>query len=345
MHADGNVSEVLSPRDHHGHGTHTASTATGSPVQNATFLGKVMGTAQGMAPHARVASYKVCWDGCYNADIIAGMDQAIKDGVGIMSLSLGGLDLAYYTSPIAIGAFAAMERGVFVSTSAGNEGPGLGTVCNGAPWIMTVGASSLDRDYTAYVSLGNGQQLVGSSKYTGAGMHKPVGLVYNKGTNGSNLCLAGTLDPAAVRRKVVLCDRGENGRMEKSTVVRDAGGIGMILANTPQDGESLLADPFLLPTVMVGNMAGNKIRRYVISDRNPTAQIPPTPYRLNVRPTPVVAEFSSRGPYSPSVQILKPDVIGPGVDVVAAWAKDVPPTLFEFDKRRVEFNIISGLHF
>ncbi|PKI73648.1 hypothetical protein CRG98_005889 [Punica granatum] len=344
VHVEGNTTGVLSPRDHQGHGTHTASTAAGSPVPGAAFLGKVMGTARSMAPHARVAIYKVCWDSnCWNSDILAGMDQAIKDGVDIMSLSLGGSDMFYFDNSVTVGAFTAMEKGIFVSALAGNEGPESGTVKNGAPWIMTVSASSIDRDLPANIFPWQWTTITGLSKYAQAGLDKPVGLVYNKGIHGSNMCLNGTLDPAAVKGKVVLCDRGGNERVEKGLVVRNAGGIGMILANTQTSDRDLASDPHFLRAVMVGVTTGNTMRQYVMSDPNPIVRVTFTPYRLNVRPAPVVAKFSSRGPYNPSVQILKLDVIAPGVDIVSAWTNDAPPTKSPFDKRRVQFNIESGL--
>ncbi|OWM74396.1 hypothetical protein CDL15_Pgr013300 [Punica granatum] len=343
VHVEGNTTGVLSPRDHQGHGTHTASTAAGSPVPGAAFLGKVMGTARSMAPHARVAIYKVCWDSnCWNSDILAGMDQAIKDGVDIMSLSLGGSDMFYFDNSVTVGAFTAMEKGIFVSALAGNEGPESGTVKNGAPWIMTVSASSIDRDLPANIFPWQWTTITGLSKYAQAGLDKPVGLVYNKGIHGSNMCLNGTLDPAAVKGKVVLCDRGGNERVEKGLVVRNAGGIGMILANTQTSDRDLASDPHFLRAVMVGVTTGNTMRQYVMSDPNPTVRVTFTPYRLNVRPAPVVAKFSSRGPYNPSVQILKLDVIAPGVDIVSAWTNDAPPTKSPFDKRRVQFNIESA---
>ncbi|GFY98523.1 subtilase family protein [Actinidia rufa] len=101
---------------------------------------------------------------------------------------------------------------------------------------------------------------------------KPVGLVYTKGSSSSsNLCLPGSLEPELVRGKLVLCDRGINARVEKGAVVRDAGGVGMILANTAANGEELVADSHLLPAVAVGRKVGDVIREYVRSDGNPTA--------------------------------------------------------------------------
>ncbi|KAK7265449.1 hypothetical protein RJT34_33069 [Clitoria ternatea] len=338
--------DPVSPRDRDGHGTHTASTAAGSVVANATLLGYATGTARGMAPQARVAAYKVCWtDGCYASDILAGMDQAIQDGVDVLSLSLGSSSaVPYYFDTIAIGAFAAVERGIFVSCSAGNTGPRKGSVANVAPWIMTVGAGTLDRDFPAYATLGNGKRFAGVSLYSGEGMgEEPVGLVYfnDRSNSSSSICMHGSLDPEMVRGKVVVCDRGLNSRVEKGTVVRDAGGVGMILANTAMSGEELVADSHLVAAVAVGESEGDEIRQYASLDPNPTAILSFGGTVLNVRPSPVVAAFSSRGPNGVTAQILKPDVIGPGVNILAGWSGAVGPSGSE-DTRKTRFNIMSG---
>lgn len=340
-----NSNETESPRDQDGHGTHTASTAAGSPVANASMLGYASGTARGMAPRARVASYKVCWStGCFGSDILAGMDRAILDGVNVLSMSLGGGSAPYFRDTIAIGAFSAMERGIFVSCSAGNSGPTRASLANVAPWIMTVGAGTLDRDFPAYAMLGNSKRITGVSLYSGPGMgNKRVGLVYRNSSSSGNLCLPGTLDSKSVKGKVVLCDRGVNARVEKGAVVRDAGGVGMILANEAANGEELVADSHLLPAVAVGWKAGNLIKAYVTSAPNPTAVLSFGGTVLDVRPSPVVAAFSSRGPNIVTPQILKPDVIGPGVNILAAWSEAVGPTGLEKDTRRTKFNIMSGI--
>ncbi|GKG43444.1 subtilisin-like protease SBT1.4, partial [Tanacetum coccineum] len=94
--------------DTEGHGTHTASTAAGDVVTNA-------GEARGMATKARIAVYKICWDeGCYDSDILAAFEQAIIDGVDIISLSVGSSGSApqYYRDSIAIGSFHAVANGI-----------------------------------------------------------------------------------------------------------------------------------------------------------------------------------------------------------------------------------------
>ncbi|KAL2477334.1 Subtilase family protein [Forsythia ovata] len=163
--------------------------------------------------------------GCFESDILAGMEQAILDGVDILSLSLGGRSVPYYRDTIAIGAFAAMEKGIHVSCSAGNSGPTKSTLANVAPWIMTVGAGTLDRDFTAYATLGSGQKFTDVSLYSGRGMgEKMVEMVYSKGSNtSSNLCLEGSLDPVIVRGKVVVYDRGINARVENCVISANGG--------------------------------------------------------------------------------------------------------------------------
>ena len=140
--------EIKSARDVAGHGSHTSSTALGRRVPNANFEGIANGTATGGAPSARLAMYKVCWfERCNDADILAGYEAAISDGVNMLSVSLGGLATDYYLDSIAIGSYHAVEKGIIVSCAAGNDGPFVGTASNTAPWIFTVAASSINRLY------------------------------------------------------------------------------------------------------------------------------------------------------------------------------------------------------
>lgn len=150
-------------RDHRGHGTHTLSTAGGNFVPGANVFGNANGTAKGGAPKARVAAYKVCWPatqgGCFDADILAGIEAAIEDGVDVISISLGTQAQDFPDDPLAIGAFHAVQQGIVVVCSAGNDGPDPQTVTNVAPWMFTIAASTIDREFATYVNLGNKTQI------------------------------------------------------------------------------------------------------------------------------------------------------------------------------------------
>ncbi|KAF3787208.1 Subtilisin-like protease SBT1-2 [Nymphaea thermarum] len=331
--------ESRSPRDDNGHGTHTSSTAGGARVPGASFFGYATGTATGMAARARIAAYKVCWaSGCHSSDILSAMEKAVGDGVDVLSLSLGDKPKDFFLDHIAIGAFAAVERGVFVSCAGGNDGPLPSTVSNVAPWIMTAGASTIDRDFPAYAVLGNGRTYSGVSLYNGIPL--PATAVVNPMTG--SLCLNGSLIPEKVYGKIVLCDPGVNWESEKGAVVKAAGGVGMILANAAIYGEELITGPSILPTITVGQKNGDEIRRYATSFLNPKATIIFGITRVDVQPSPVVAAFSSRGPNPVVPGILKPDVIAPGVNILAGWTQARGPTELASDARRVDFNIVSG---
>ncbi|PKI42616.1 hypothetical protein CRG98_036998 [Punica granatum] len=339
--------ESKSPRDDDGHGTHTSTTAAGSPVSGASLFGFASGKARGMAPQARVAAYKVCWlGGCFGSDILAAMDKAVVDGVDVISMSIGGEVADYFRDTVSIGAFTAMSNGILVSCSAGNAGPSSESIGNVAPWITTVGAGTLDREFPAYVTLGNGKKYMGVSLYGGKSIsNTSLPLVFAGNVSGSlsgDLCMTGSLTPSKVAGKIVVCDRGGNSRAQKGVVVRNAGGLGMILANTEYYGEELVADAHILPSAALGKKAADAVKRYASSDRNPTATIASGGTHLEVQPSPVVAAFSSRGPNSLNPQVLKPDLIAPGVNILAGWTEAAGPTGLDSDKRRVSFNIISG---
>ncbi|WJX20852.1 hypothetical protein P8452_10347 [Trifolium repens] len=342
--------DYKSPRDQDGHGTHTAATVAGSPVRGANLLGYAYGTARGMAPGARIAAYKVCWTGgCFSSDILSAVDTAVADGVNVLSISLGGGVSSYNHDSLAVAAFGAMEKGVFVSCSAGNSGPDPVSLTNVSPWITTVGASTMDRDFPADVSLGNGRKITGTSLYKGKTMlsvRKQYPLVYMGGNSSSpdprSLCLEGTLDRRIVTGKIVICDRGISPRVQKGQVVKNAGGVGMILTNTAANGEELVADCHLLPAVAIGEKEGKEIKQYVLTNKKATATLAFLNTRLGIKPSPIVAAFSSRGPNFLTLEILKPDIVAPGVNILAAWSGVTGPSSLSTDHRRVKFNILSG---
>lgn len=327
--------DYLSPRDGDGHGSHTSSTAAGNYHTSVRIDGNAIdgGLASGMAPGAKLAMYKVCWEGargfaggCFNSDSVAAINDAVLDGVDVINYSIGGSSESDVLDPVEQAFRGASNAGVFVANSAGNSGPGASTLDHPSPWLTTVAAGTFRRAFQA-VELGNGARYVGAS--TTPSLTTPTPLVTSLSVKlasatatDAKLCVPGSLDPAKAAGKVVQCDRGVVGRIDKSFEVKRAGGVGMVMTNTSPN--SLNGDYHPVPSVHVGVDARQPILDYIAAaGASATARIVPlTAKELKAAPqVPEVAEFSSRGPsVTTEGDILKPDVTAPGVDVVAAVA-------------------------
>ncbi|XP_008809445.3 CO(2)-response secreted protease-like [Phoenix dactylifera] len=342
-----------SPRDERGHGTHTASTAGGDAVMQASYYGLAAGTAKGGFTAARIAVYKVCtFNGCSASAILAGFDDAIADGVDLLSVSLG--PSAYFRpdfdkDPIAIGAFHAVAKGITVVCSAGNYGPDASTVVNAAPWILTVAATTIDRRFESDIVLGGSNKAVSGQAINFSNLEKsPVyPLIYGgsaKSDSSSSVesashCEPGALDESKIKGKIVLCKHFQNDsqKMLKIEGLNNLGAVGAILID---DLEVAVATAYVsFPATEVSSQAAEEILTYINSTKNPVATILPTITVTKYKPAPMVAYFSSRGPSPQTSNILKPDIAAPGVNILAAWipsdSSEVPqgqkPSAFNFD--------------
>ncbi|TMW99383.1 hypothetical protein EJD97_002632 [Solanum chilense] len=344
-----------SARDDNGHGTHVASTAAGSLISGASYYGLASGTAKGGSPGSRIAMYRVCTaDGCHGSAIMKAFDDAIADGVDVLSLSLGsssGLEVEFSRDPIAIGAFHAVEKGILVSCSAGNDGPGPATVVNVAPWILTVAATTIDRDFETDIVLGGNKLIKGGGISLGNLTRSPVyplisGDLAKSSNNvvmekGARYCYPNSLDETKVKGKIVLCDNrdGYFSLNEKLTEVKKKGGIGFILID---DNARTVAPKFnSFPAAVVTEKDSNEILSYINSTKKPVASVLPTVTIANYKPAPLVAYFSSRGPTYNTHNLLKPDITAPGVAILAAWPGN-DTTEAVAGQALPLYNIISG---
>ncbi|CAN6203476.1 unnamed protein product [Urochloa humidicola] len=336
---DGNT--TFSVLDGEGHGTHTASTAAGVPVAGASLGGLAAGTARGAVPGARLAVYKVCWedDGCSSADILAAFDDAVADGVDVISASLGaGIAFDYPADAMAVGAFHAAARGVVVSVSAGNSGPELGSVSNVAPWMASAAASSTDRKIVSEVVLGVGggrrrRRVVGNAitaafPYIGRPslLMDPAGYCDEKNLAGKRY-----------KGAVLLCGGAE---FAESAAIAATGADGALVFQY-EDHDMDTAFSYALPVVAVLEEEYDTIAAYYNSTRRPTATVLKSA-TVKDAASPAIAEFSSRGPNIITYGVLKPDISAPGVDILAAWTPKASISGSEADKRKAKYNIISG---
>ena len=337
--------EFNSPRDYGGHGTHTATTAGGNENVQATGLAAALGKISGIAPRARIAAYKVCWQtptggSCFGSDSVAAIDQAVADGVDVINFSISGSRTSFLDAVEVAFLFAA-DAGVFVAASAGNSGPATSTVAHGGPWLTTVANGTHNRNGVGSVTLGNGLTINGAS-FANATAQLPLVRSKDVGLPGVDaaklaLCFGALdgpgdtvphdntplLDPAKVAGKIVVCERGSNVLVNKSGNVEAAGGAGMVLLNTPTSAATQLAILHVVPTVHVGPGVGNADYTAVDSyaaTPGATATINQSQPVYNV-PAPTTASSSSRGPLlAGGGDLLKPDVMAPGTDILAGVA-------------------------
>jgi uncharacterized repeat protein (TIGR01451 family) len=338
------ASDGTNPEDNDGHGSHTASTAAGNVVDDAELVAPTTSAffnVSGVAPHANIIAYDVCDDGCPGASLVAAINQVVIDagnlpnGIAALNYSIsGGGDP--YNDTVELGFLAAVEAGVYVAASAGNSGPAASTVAHLGPWVSTTAASTHNRSIANELvdmssdgdSLGN---LSGSSFSAGYG---PAPIIHANTTafDPSGQCLnpfpAGTFSG-----EIVVCDRGTIARTAKGQNVLAGGAGGYVLGNLGQ-GEATVADAHFLPAIHLGDTDAAALRAWLDSNTGTVATI--TPYGFDFDPAngDVMAGFSSRGPQL-AMNVMKPDVTAPGVDVMGADADG-------FGLGIPEYQIISG---
>lgn len=323
--------DFISARDFDSHGTHVGSIAAGNadvPVTGTLTTAETVGPVviSGVAPRARVAVYKVFWGGrARESDLVAAIERAVADGVDVINYSVTGSTTSFVDPP-SLALMQASAAGVFVSAAACNDGPAENTVCNLGPWVTTVAAGSHPRQARGLVTLGNGAVLVGRaapSQLPSAPLVDAVAAGL-PGADAASLAAcfgaadgAVVLDPARVAGRIVICDRGGNGRINKARAVQQAGGVGMVLTNTDTEG-LVYGDLHPIPTVHLFFADRSIVKAYAAT---PGASASMRGDLVFDRPAPETAFFSSRGPITPaSGDLLKPDLMAPGYEILAGVA-------------------------
>jgi subtilisin family serine protease len=341
-----------SGEDYNGHGSHTASTAAGNVVHDAPLLGGSLGdgdgtptgfefdTVSGVAPHANLISYQVCFPngGCPDEAIVTAIDQAIQDGVDVINFSIGGGERQPWADVIALAFLSAREAGIAVAASAGNAGSNFYTLSHVAPWYLSVAASTHDRVLdipmkTLSLSGGAGAPpefpTFAWTEYGGISATGISGALVDAGTVGDELCAAPFAAGTFSANQIVVCKRGTNARVAKAANVKAGGAGGFVLVNAgyPLDDDDLLQDVYPLPGIQLRSADGSALLGWMADGgAGHSATISATAIAATLDPAAgdQLADFSSRGPAASFGGHLSPGISAPGVSVFGAYADEHP---------------------
>jgi uncharacterized repeat protein (TIGR01451 family) len=321
----GDPNDPNCPEDSDGHGSHTSSTAGGNFVTFGleTPNGYVYtSTVSGVAPHANIVMYDACVEGCPGSALLAAADQALIDGVDVINYSISGGTNPYYDS-VELAFLALVDAGVYVSTSAGNNGPSAGTVGHRSPWVATTAASTHDRTFVNGLIDMDGdtappEDMWGQSVTIGYG---PAQIVYVTDTVTNSLCLE-PFPPGTFDGEIVVCDRGLIARVDKGANVLAGGAGGLVLVNT-SPSQNIAADAHYLPAVHLNSTDGDVLKAWLAGGGTVfTGTIAGSEVVYDPEAGDIVAGFSSRGPNT-TFEVLKPDMAAPGVAILAASRSDI----------------------
>lgn len=340
--------EIISARDTDGHGTHTATTVAGNRV-NASIFGTLLGPVQGMAPRARIATYKACWlrpgdlrASCNTSDLANAIDTAVADGVHIINYSVGS-SLRNATAPDDIALMAAAKAGILAVVAAGNEGPNLGTIGSpaGAPWVITSAASSRDgqRFEEALEVLSPpavaGKYAVKEASFTPRLIdNDPIEgrlILVDDGDDTLDDGSAGTTFDACeplvngndVSGNIAYIQRGGCSFEAKIANADDAGAVAVLVFNIAgkpivMTGASGLSN---IPALMIGQADGNLILDEINVDQTVNLVLDKGFFLTENETGNIMGSFSARGPALVQ-DILKPDVTAPGINILAGFTPD-----------------------
>lgn len=314
------------PDDCGGHGTHVAGIAAGGGAAGSST------EVRGVAPEASLGAYRVfgC-DGKTSTDIIiTAMEQATKDGMDVVNMSLGAAYMVLPDYPTTKAVKTMVDAGVVVAIAQGNDGAdGLWTL--GAPGAATeaITVASVDNTVeTNYYFTASGVDNkffynVGSNggDFARSNVAYPVVASGEADSEDGKLCTAPS-DTNAFKGKYVLIRRGGCTFGTKAANAQKAGAVGVIIDNNQAGtiGMNLAneADPVKIPGVSITQADGDALRAALKADT--TVTFGETFGDRPVSTGGLVSDFSSWG-LNGKLE-MKPDVAAPGGLIWSTWPLD-----------------------
>lgn len=319
--------------DTSGHGTHTASTAAGNH-RDALRLGAAVHLS-GVAPRANIIAYDICYTRistgqglCPNVSAAAAVNQAMADGiVDVINYSIGG-GASPWTESVSLAFLNASNAGIYVATSAGNSGPGAGTLGHNEPWTASTAAATHNRQGFEFFFSVTGPAPVPAALTTILLRPGSGGTAHSAAISGNTpLVVSPTFDAAndacaafpagTFAGAIAVVRRGTCTFAIKTNAATAAGAIAVIIANNQAGITTPSVPGTSVPAFMVFQDDGIAIRNFGYANPGTTAGIGYPALSIPGVPD-VLASFSSRGPAA--FDVLKPDITAPGVNILAAYA-------------------------
>ncbi|AOE50427.1 hypothetical protein KS2013_1718 [Kangiella sediminilitoris] len=358
--------------DYQGHGSHTASIAAGNVLYDVPYkvpalavthegidTGYTIPEMSGIAPHANIISYQVCypgsggadkWVGCPSSATLQAVEQAILDGVDVLNYSIsGGYDS--HNDPVELAFLSAHEAGINVAASAGNAGA-YRSVNHVSPWLLSVASSQHGRSFNVQTGKRlqdlsySGTSLPASYRTDVQGINTEAvsGPMVLAADYGDSLCSAPFAAGTFANGEIVFCERGVTPLVDKSANVAAGGAAAAVIYNTADSSSDMYPNiPYEIPTVQMDRYDGQAMVTWLNDLDSHYGTIPATVVNRNINPSleDAISVFSSKGyayleEYRESTA---PSITAPGSDIYSAYSADQPFTLYASP---TEFNAISG---
>jgi minor extracellular serine protease Vpr len=320
-------SGIQTVEDELGHGTFVASCAAGVEVNAPKAV------ISGMAPGAYLGVYKILsTSSTSSAAEIAALDDAILDGMDVINMSIGALD---HLPPDEIVEYVALRKaiqaGVVVTISAGNEGASTHTISSPAsiPDVIAVGSVTNSRAFMPVVRT-NAPSLTTIGYTPSDGTPVTSDQALKKIVDVASLDADGlgcaAFSSGSLTGSIALIQRGICNFSVKVGNAANAGAVGVVVYNNLVGGSFEMSGLSLatIPAAMISLSDGSALKTYI--DANPstaTAGIGSSTNILAVNVSGgIISDFSSVGP-GPDFSI-KPDLVAVGENVYAATQKTQP---------------------
>ncbi|MEO1574941.1 MAG: PA domain-containing protein, partial [Pseudomonadota bacterium] len=314
--------------DDSGYSTFLSSIAVGNRLSGDTVAGTGLALVAGVAPHANLIAYRACAPSCALSAIISAFDQAVADGVDVLLYPIGSNSESPWTSLLSLVARSLRAAGVVVVSSTGSAGPEPGSLnlSMAAPWVVSANPSTHGLDHYAKML---GKFAGGASvpppaltgRARGEGISRRIvyaGSIPNPAAPGEDPAQCLTPYPAGVLNgEILVCDRGQISRAQKSRNARDSGAGGFVLANVSGGLSSLASDNYAIPGIHIDADAATTLRAWLATGQGHRATISGTMLAENSLLEDRLSGAASRGP-NLGLSYLAPTLTAPAFDITGA---------------------------